>query len=89
MNIRKVVNLIFENILQYAKDDEEKERLKAFIDNPENQDFIEYIYLLGSGYDGWAELSSGKTQYVKQPMASPEQTGAALKKLSERLRETK
>lgn len=83
------MNLIFENILQYAKDDKEKEMLKVFISNPENQDFIEYAYLQGSGYDGWAKLSSGKTQYVKQPMASSEQVGAALKMLSERLRETK
>lgn len=80
------MNLIFENILQYAKDNEEKERLKAFISNPKNRDFIEYAYLQGSGYDGLAKLSSGKTQYVKQPMGSPKQVGTALKILSERLR---
>lgn len=77
---------LFDRILSLSEDEEEKQKIKEFIEDESNNDFLEEVYLITHNHYGWATLSSGKTVYVKQPMGTPEEVGNAFKLLAERLK---
>lgn len=71
--------------------DEELKLIRDFaINNPDElKDLLVYAHALQYEQWGWLTLPSGKVVYVRPPQVSGAEVGAALKKISERIKEYK
>jgi len=78
----------FDRIISLAVNEEEREKIIAFINNENNNDFLEQVYCHSHGYYGWITLSSGKIVYISPPKVSAEETSKAFKLLMKRLNGT-
>lgn len=83
MDIKEVLK----DVPLLAKSEEERIAVDNFINDDNNSDFLEQVHLISIGYEGWIELSSGKTVYISQPRSSAEEVGTALRNFSKRLSE--
>ncbi len=81
MNIKEILK----DVPLLAKSEEERITVENFINDDNNKDFLEQVHLISTGYEGWIELSSGKTVYISQPRKSAKEVGTALRNFSNRL----
>ena len=77
----------FERVIALAQTEEERQKLIDFINDINNEEFLEYTYLLSNECYGFQTLSSGKTVYISPPPATPEEMGNAFKVLAKRMKE--
>jgi hypothetical protein len=83
LNIKEVLK----DVPNLSKSEEERIAVENFINDDNNSDFLEQVHIISIGFQGWIELSSGKTVYISQPRSSAKEVGLALKNFSNRLSE--